>query len=91
MIVKWLVPPCPPCTRNIEIQTDREVVPELQEASAGPSTAEYIGVVISRVFLIITLELCCFSCMAQEGGESNLLDSDADGLGKMPIETPSCR
>ena len=56
MIVKWLVPPCPPCTRNIEMQTDREVVPELQEASAGPSTAECIGVVISRVFLIITLE-----------------------------------
>ena len=27
--------------------------------------------------------------MAQESGESNLLDSDADGLGKMPIQTPS--
>ena len=26
--------------------------------------------------------------MAQEGGETNLLDLDADGLGKMPIGIP---
>ena len=30
-------------------------------------------------------------CMAQEGRDSNLSDSDADGLGEMPIDTPSRR
>ena len=88
-IVKWLVPPCPPHTHNIEVQTEREVVKELQEEGTG---TEHCG---TQWRYYQGLPYChfgtfsCFSCMAQEDRESSSSDSDADGLNKVPIWTPS--
>ena len=70
------------------MQNDREVVKELQEEGTGTVHYEL------QWWCYQGLPYChfgtfrCFACMAQEDGESNLSDSDADGLGKMHIQTP---
>ena len=88
-IMEWLASPRPPCTCNIEAQTDREVVPELWEEGAGTEHSR------AHLYCNQGRPYCpfgasrCFSCMSQEGGESSSSDSDLDGLGKMPIMSPS--
>ena len=77
-IVKWLVPPHPPCTCDVSVQTN-QVVKEVWEEETV--TKHYRA----RWWCDQGLPHChlgtflCFSCKAQEGGEFNLLDSD--GLG----------
>ena len=90
-ILKWLTSPRPPHTCNIGVQTDREVVPELQEAGAQAKHCWAQWRCYQGLPCCHFGAFRCFSYMAQEGGESNFSDSDVDGLGKIPIETPSWR
>ena len=73
------------------MQTDREVVPELwEEGTITKHSGAHWRCYQGRPYCHFGA-FCCVSCMAQEGGESNLLDLDANGLDKMPIPTPSWR
>ena len=88
-VVRWLVSPRPPCTHNIEVQTVREVVPEKREEGAGVMhTGAHWRCFHGHPYCYFGA-FHCYSCMAQEGGESNWSDSSADGYDKIPLLTPS--
>ena len=74
-VVGWLAPPCPPHTCDIEVQTDREVMPAKREEGARTVHARaHWHCFRGHPYCDFGAFHCC-SCMAQEGGESNWSDS----------------
>ena len=90
LIVRWLAPPCHPRTSNIKVQIDHDVVPEKQQEGTGTKHIKAHWRCYQGHPYCLFGAFSYFSCMAQEGGESNWMDMSADGLGKMTITTPSC-
>ena len=82
--MRWLAPPHPPCTPNIEVQTDHVRVRE--EGTRTKHSGAHWRCFHGRPYCHFGV-FHCYSCMAREGRESKWSDSNTDGSGKMPVST----